>query len=76
MASVSKAVDDIDEAINCMNSVINDLLPNLAVLDDNEESAASMITFLKKRVAELEVLKTDITKNYNAAESKRSELGL
>lgn len=76
MASVSKAVADIEEAISCMNSVINDLLPNLAVLDDNEESAASMITFLKKRVAELEVLKTDIAKNYNVAESKRSELGL
>ena len=60
MDSISSVVQDIEEAITCLNSVINDLLPDLAVLDDNESSTESMIEFLKKRVSELEKIKTDV----------------
>lgn len=76
MDSISSVVQDIEEAITCLNSVINDLLPDLAVLDDNESSTESMIEFLKKRVSELEKIKTDVVTNHDVAEAKRAVLNL
>ena len=76
MASVAKAVEDINEAINSLKTVKDSLLPSLAVLDNNSESAASMKEFIEKRISELEVLKEDLVINSQAIERCRSALGL
>lgn len=76
MASIVKAVEDINEAINSLKTVKDSLLPSLAVLDNNSESAASMKEFIEKRISELEVLKEDLVTNSQAIERCRSALGL
>lgn len=76
MSSVSGAIENLETAILDLKDVRDNLLSNLAVLDNDAESAASMKEFLSNRIRELETIKTDISTNYEVAEAKRSALGL
>lgn len=76
MASVSTVTEKLEIAIRNLKYVKNFLLPELAIIDDNDASTASMIEFIEQRISELETLKADIKSNAEVAESMRSALGM